>query len=249
LSDLDRCAHVTVRPDESGVRVRITTSDGREAERHVETVDDLLIAAEALLVLPPMPTRSAKVSPLEVPPSEPNPVKREPTNAHVELGAGGSLRFGGGPLYAGGGISGFAGFALDRWLFTMIARLDAIDGVIGQPTPSDFTMESAAIGVSAGRRLELDAVSLDALLGANAVLERQDADDGDREVKETAGDFRLTLALRVSGPRSAATRAFAIGDFEASPSRIRTKRSLDQSLPTVPWWSCGLTVGVLWGAR
>src|SRR3954471_18161227 len=42
LSDLDRCARVTVRPDRTGVTVKITTVDGREAQRHVETVDALL---------------------------------------------------------------------------------------------------------------------------------------------------------------------------------------------------------------
>jgi hypothetical protein len=248
LSDLDRCARVTVRPDATGVSVRITTGDGREAARHVETVDDLLIAAEALLVLPPAPVHGAKVSPLEVPPSEPKPVKPEPT-AHVELGAGGSLRFGGGPLYAGGGLSAFAGFALDRWLLTMTARVDATDGYVGQRTPTDFKMQSAAVGVSAGHRLELDQVSLDTLLGANVILESQDADDGDREIHGTSGDFRIGLAVRISGPRSASIRPFAVADFEASPGRIRSQKYIDHSLPLLPWWSSGLSVGILWGAR
>ncbi|MES1176439.1 MAG: hypothetical protein ABUL62_19100 [Myxococcales bacterium] len=249
LSDLDRCARVTVRPDATGVTVRIVTGDGREAARHVETVDDLLVASEALLVLPPAPARSAKLSPLEVPPSEPKPSKPEPTNAHVELGAAGSLRFGGGPLYAGGGLSAFAGFALDRWLLTMTARVDAVDGYVSQRTPTDFKMQSAAVGVSAGHRLELDQVSLDTLLGANVVLESQDADDGDREIQGTSGDFRVGLAVRISGPRSAAIRPFAVGDFEASPSRVRSKKYLDHALPPLPWWSSGLSVGILWGAR
>jgi hypothetical protein len=249
LSDLDRCARVTVRPDNTGVSVRITTGDGREAQRHVETVDELLLAAEALLVLPPKPMPSAKVSALEVPPVEEKPVKPEPTNAQVELGAGAALRLGGGPLYAGGGISTFAGFALERWLLTVTARLDAVDGFTSQPAPTDFVMQSAAVGVSAGRRLELDPVSLDALLGANVVLESQDADDGDREIEGTSGDFRLAFAVRVSGPRSARVRVFAIGDFEASPSRVRSSRYIDHSLPSLPWWSSGLAIGVLWGTR
>lgn len=249
LSDVDRCARVTVRPDGTGVAVRIVTGDGREAARHVETVDNLLTVTEALLVLPPGPVHSAKLSPLEVPPSEPKPVKPELSTAHVELGAGAALRFGGGPLYAGGGVSAFAGFALNRWLFNVSARVDAIDGYVSQPTPSDFIMQSAAIGVSAGRRLELDQVSLDTLLGANLILENQDADDGDREIQGTSGDFRVGLALRVSGPCSAAIRPYAVVDFEASPSRVRSQKYLDHSLPQLPWWSSGLAVGLLWGPR
>ena len=249
LSDLDPCARVTVRPDRRGVVVRVTTGDRREAERHVETVEELLNATEALLVLPPRPPQSAKLSPLEVPPSETKLFKPERTTAHVELGAAGSLRFGGGPLYAGGGLSVFAGFSLDRWLLTMHARVDARDGFISQPTPSDFIMESAAVGVSAGRRLEIGQVSLDTLLGANAIIESQDADDGDREIEGTSADFRFALAVRASGPRSATLRPFVVLDFEASPTRARNSRYLDRSLPSLPWWSSGLGVGLLWGAR
>jgi hypothetical protein len=250
LVDLDRCARATVRPDATGALLQITTSDGREAQRHVETVDELLLAAEALLVLPPAPPpRNAKVSALEVPPIDPKPSAPEPTSAHVELGAGGSLRFGGGPVYAGGGVSAFAGFALDRWLLTMAARLDVIDGFVSQRTPTDFKMQSTAVSVSVGRRVDVGQASLDALLGANVVLESQDADDGDREIHGAAEDFRLGVALRVSGPRSATIRAFAVGDFEGSPSRVRSNKYIDHSLPSLPWWSSGLAVGVLWGAR
>jgi hypothetical protein len=131
----------------------------------------------------------------------------------------------------------------------LTARVDAIDGFVSQPTPADFMMESAAVGVNAGRRLELGPVSLDALLGANLVLEKQDADDGDREIAGTSADFRLGLAMRISGPRSASLRPFAACDIEASPSRVQDKKSLDHSLPSLPWWSAGLAVGILWGAR
>jgi hypothetical protein len=250
LSDLDRCARVTVRPDKTGVVLRISTSDGREAERHVENVEELLTATEALLVLPPPPVKHpAKVSPLELPPSEPKPVKADSMPLRVELGGGGSLRFGGSPLYVAAGVSAFADFVIDRWLLAMSARGDITDRLLGQPAPTDFIMSSAAVGVSAGRRIELGQAWLDALLGANVVVESQDADDADREIHGAAEDLRLGGTVRVSGPRSATIRAFAAGDFEASPSRARSKKYLDRSLPELPWWSSSLTVGVLWGAR
>jgi hypothetical protein len=248
--DLDRCARVTVRPDARGAILRITTSDGRETQRHVETVDELLLAAEALLVLPPAPQgHGAKNSALELPPNERKPPAPNSTSAHVELGAGGSLRFGGGPVYAGGGVSAFGGFALDHWLLTMAARVDLADGFVSQGTPTDFKMRSTAVSVSVGRRLDVGLASLDALLGANVVLESQDADDGDREIHGAAEDFRLGVALRVSGPRSATIRAYAVGDFEGSPSRVRSNKYIDHSLPILPWWSSGVAVGILWSAR
>jgi hypothetical protein len=250
LRDLDKCARVSVRPHGSGVLLEITTSDGRDAARQVSDVAELLRTAEALLVLPPQPAPvESKASPLETPPAEPRPASSTAASIHVDLGVGGSLRFGGGPLFGGGGVAGFAAFAIDRWLLNVSGRWDIADAYFAQPTPMDFEMQSTSVGVSAGRRLELGSANFDALIGPNVVLESQDADDGDREVHGAAADFRLAVALRVSGPRSSSVRAFATSDFEGSPARIRSQKYLDRALPQLPWWSSGLAVGVLWGAR
>ncbi|HWZ92740.1 MAG TPA: hypothetical protein VNW92_27930, partial [Polyangiaceae bacterium] len=161
LPDLDKCARVLVRPSGLGVIVQITTGDGREASRQVESEAELLHVAEALLVLPPEPVRAMPApSPLEVPPRESRPAPQEAAT-HVELGAGASLRFGGGPIYAGGGVAGFAQFALDRWLLAVSGRWDIADAFVSEPTPTDFSMESTAVGVGVGRRLELGGAALD----------------------------------------------------------------------------------------
>lgn len=250
LRDLDRCARVTVRPSGSLVILEISTSDGRVAMRQVSDVAELLRTAEALLVLPPQPVApTSKASPLETPPPDPRPASSTTASIHVDLGVGGALRFGGGPLFGGGGVAGFAAFAIDRWLLTVSGRWDIADAYFAQPTPSDFIMQSTSVGVSAGRRLEFGSANFDALIGPNVVLESQDADDGNREVHGAAADFRLAVALRVSGPRSSSVRAFATSDFEGSPARVRSQKLLDRALPQLPWWSSGLAVGVLWGAR
>ena len=113
----------------------------------------------------------------------------------------------------------------------------------------DFYMQSEAVGVSFGRRFTFSSVLLDALVGPNIVLESQDADDVDmnREVHGASADFRLGVALRVSGPRLSSVRAFATADFEGSPARFRSSKTLDRILPTLPEWSSGLAVGVAWG--
>jgi hypothetical protein len=250
LRDLDKCARVTVRPSGSLVLLEITTGDGRVATREVSDVAELLRTAEALLVLPPQPVAVAsKASPLETPPPDPRPASSTPASIHVDLGVGGALRFGGGPSFGGGGVAGFATFAVERWLLTVSGRWDVADAYFAEPTPSDFNMQSTSVGVSAGRRLEVGSANLDALIGPNVVLESQDSDDGNREVHGAAADFRLAVALRVSGPRSSSVRAFATTDFEGSPARIRSQKYLDRALPQLPWWSSGLAVGVLWGAR
>jgi hypothetical protein len=165
------------------------------------------------------------------------------------LGLGGSLRFGGGPAYGGGGLTAFSQFALDHWLLDVAARVDLADALLNQPPPSDFRMQSSAVGVAVGRRLEFDGTRVDGLLGSNVVLESQDADQSNREIHGAAADFRLAVALRVSAPRASSVRAYVTADFEASPARIRTQRHIDRSLPSLPWWSSGVAIGVLWGAR
>jgi hypothetical protein len=248
LSDLDKCARLLVHPSGAGVVLEVTSNDGRETTRHADSVAELLKTAEALLVLPPQPRMAVTLSPLELPPPE-SSANSEATSKHVELGVGASLRFGGGPLYAGGGVAAFADFALDRWLLAVTARWDVADAFVNQPTPGDFSMASTSVGVSAGRRIELRDASLDALIGPNVVLESQETDSSDPEIHGAAADFRLALALRVSSPRSSSMRAFAAADFEASPARLRSQKYIDRSLPPLPWWSSGLAVGVLWGAR
>jgi hypothetical protein len=250
LKDLDKCARVFVRPGGLGVVVEITTSDGRRATRQVESEAELLRTIEALLILPPASAAApVQPSPLESPPREPQPARTPNGTTHVELGVGGSLRFGGGPLYAGGGVAGFAQFGLDDWLLAVSGRWDVADAFVSEVTPTDFSMQSSAVGVSVGHRVELSNANLDALIGPSIVLEGQDADDGDRELHGAAADFRLAFALRVSGPRASSLRAFATGDFEGSPARVRAQKFISHSLPQLPWWSGGVAIGVLWGGR
>ena len=251
LSNLDNCARVVVRPHGAGVVLEITTSDGRSATRQVDSVAALLRTAEALLEMPPpqLFRPAAKPSPLEVPPADPVPPRPRAPSMHFELGAGGSLRFGGDPVYAGGGITSFADFVLDRWLLGVSGRWDLADAFVSQLTPGNFSMRSSAYGVSIGDRFGFGESSADALFGPTIVLEHEHADDSDTEIHGDAADFRLAFALRVSGPRSSSIRAFATGDFEASPARIHSPKFIDRSLPQLPWWSGGLAVGVLWGSR
>lgn len=251
LRYVDQCARIVVRPNDTGVVVEVSTSDGRHAVRQVDSEPALVHTVEALLVLPPpLPAQPGAPSPAELPPHDaPPPPRAASATTHVELGVGGSLRFGGGPLYVGGGAAGFAQFTLDHWLIAVSGRWDAADAFLNEPTPSGFSMQSSAVGVSVGHRLERGTTNLDALFGPSIVLEDEDADDGEREIHGAAADFRLALGLRVSGPRAASLRAFAAADLECSPARLRSRRFVDHSLPQLPWWSTGLAVGVLWGAR
>ena len=252
LHDLDPCARIRVEPHGDGLRVDVETGDGRVASRQVASEAELLRASEALLTLPPQPApstpaSSAAASPLELPPSDPAPTMSA-EQAQVELAAGASLRIGGRPLFAGGGLSGFADIVLDRWLLGVSARWDVAD-VVTEPTLMDYRMISAGIGVNLGRRWQLDHTSLDVLVGPNVVIENQDADYQERDIYGSAADLRLDLGVRISGPRRSRWRVFFGADAEASPARLKKQRFVDPALPPLPSWSAGLSLGVCWSTR
>src|SRR5882672_5481578 len=114
--DLDKCAELHMSQSQDGLRVRVTTADGRTAIRHVALPENLLVTVEALLELPPtVAVQAAPPEPGDLPdrpgpevnvrPAAPAPV------AHLEVGVGAAGRVAGRPLYGGGGAASFAQLA------------------------------------------------------------------------------------------------------------------------------------------
>jgi len=248
LSDLDRCAQLTLRADaDDNLVLDVRTGDGRVASRTVAGEAQLLRASEALLTLPPMePSLPLAASPAEKAPPEP-PLPR-PT-AGVELGAGAAARLGGLPLFVAGGVTGFADVVVEPWLLGVSARWDITTGLLSEPTLMDYYLMSTAIGVHVGRRFELKSSSLDLLLGPNLVLESQDADDGQLDIGGSAADVRIDLGARLSGPRRSTWRAFGTADFELSPARLAKEHFAHPSLPPLPSFSFGLALGFSWSSQ
>ncbi len=259
LADVDRCAHVTLRPRGAELELVVESGDGRSASRTLQTEAELLRASDALLTLPPAtnapsaaspsaapPSAAPPPSPLEFPPKEERPARVAPPSAHFEFGLGAQARLGGSPLFLGGGFAGFADVVQGAWLIQVSTHASITTGRLSEPTLSDYYLAATAIGVGVGRRFEFESTSLDALLSPEVVLETQDADDGDRDVNATASDVRLDLSARWSGPRHSAWRGFGSLDLEVSPTHLRHQRSGGDSLPPFPSWTCGLSVGVAW---
>jgi hypothetical protein len=156
---------------------------------------------------------------------------------------------GGLPLFVAGGVAGFADLALEPWMLRVSARWDITTGLLGEPTLTDYYLMSTAVGAHVGRRFELGSTSLDLLLGPNLVLETQDADDGQRDIRGSATDLRIDLGARLSGPRHSNWRAFASADLEVSPARLASKHFAHPGLPPLPSFSLGLALGVLWSGQ
>ncbi|HTQ04756.1 MAG TPA: hypothetical protein VMI54_12910 [Polyangiaceae bacterium] len=252
LEHVDGCARVVIRSAENGVSVDVT-SGGRSASRLLTDPAELVRTVEALVVLPPEIAARARVDASEVPPNEPAPAPPAPVPSRMELGGGGSLRLGGSPLMVGGGVAAFADLADDGWLFGVDARWEFADGFVSAPAPNGFDMDSGAVGVGVGRRVQAGSVAADLLVGPTVVFESEEAfgpvagpSDG---IDASALDARIDATVRASGPASSRVRLYAAGDLEVSPRRALHKKELDPNLPPLPAWTSGLSLGVIWGTR
>jgi len=243
---IDRCARVDIRLEGAEAVVSVT-SRGRSATRRLSEPSELVRTVEALMVLPPAiemaPSPSERV-PNEVERAPPPPP--EPT--HVEAALGAAVRVGGN-LYAGGGFSALADVVVDNYVLGVSGRWDVTDGYVSEPTAGDFSMESGAFGIVLGRRAALRWASLDVLLDGQIVVESQDQNSPGDGVDGDTLDTRFGVGLRASTPKPSGFRPFLLADIEASPARIAHSKRIDPALPLLPAWTCGLSLGIMWGPR
>jgi hypothetical protein len=245
---IDRCARVEIHLDGSEAVVSVE-SRGRTAQRRVSEPSELVRTVEALMVLPPLPDSTAPASPSEripeEPPKAPLPLP-EPTR--VDLGLSASLRVGG-TFYVGGGFAATADVVVNRFVLGIAGRWDIQDGYVAEPTASGFNMESGALGVLLGRRLQLRWATLDALVDGQIIVESQEENGpGDGLGGETL-DTRFGLALRLFEARTVGFRPFVLADVEASPARVRHAKQLDPALPFLPSWTSGVSLGIMWSPQ
>lgn len=242
-SRVDPCARVDVRAQGQQVVVSVTSRE-RATSRTLGDPSELERTVEALVVLPPLIETSAERPPRDV--GAKLVSGAEPT--HVELAAGAAMRLGGN-VYAGGGPALMADVVVDRYLLGISGRWDVAEGYVSEPTASGFSMESGAIGVLLGRRLDLGRAWLDVILEANVVVESEEGGGTPDEIGGETADVRAGLGARLVVDGRSRVHPYFLLDAEASPSRLTTPRQLDPALPTLPAWSTGLAVGLLWGPR
>ncbi len=247
-NNLDRCAALVLDAVGADLDVRISLADGRATARKLTNPNVLGVTLQALLSLPP-----AEAAP--VLPPDPHIFEREgdaPASvpeSHLELGLGAMGRVAGGPLYGGLGLAAFAQVSFRHWLVGASARWDASDVLLVDAPPSGFNMQTLALGVQLGVRSSFRGFSVDALVGPEARIENQEAFGGQAAADGIGGgtsDFRLDAALRFTTPSCGSVRFFSEADVNASPARITKPRRLDNSLPTLPTWSAGLSLGISW---
>jgi len=255
LRDVDRSAQIHLLPAGSDVVLEVVLVDGRSALRRVRSVEELELAVEALVVVPPAPALMGPSA--EGPePSAATHATPETQLAHaqraraprlgVELGAGFIGRFARTPSYVSAGVDGYAAIRLSRWLLGLTLRWDPFDASIGA-TPPQFEMDTIGIGSVVARRTRAGkATHVD--LGATAalVVESQASVMGGREINDSRTDLRFGLICRLllgEGPWHWALSLQP--DF--SPADLRRPMRAAPSLGAVPIWSIGIGAGAVWG--
>lgn len=248
--DLDRCARLELEFSGSAMVVHVLTIDGRAAARRVVAPSELAVTVQALVTLPPTRASapvppSALESPEIVIDAAPRVQRHAP--AHFELGLGASTRLAAAPLYGGLGVQGFAQIELQQWLVAISARWDIVNDLLSSPSPTGFNMQTVAVGGFVGRRFETGGLNLDGQIGPAIVVENQEAEGSADGLGGNAVDVRADALVRLSRAGARQVRFFVSADIDVSPSRLRRSKQIDRGLPSVPSWSAGAQLGILWG--
>jgi hypothetical protein len=263
VEGLDRCARVDLVAGGKEIVVVVTLRDGRTAIRRVANVDELGEVVEALLVLPiaeePEPVRPPP--PPVVARPAPAPARVEPKapastkNGGFEIGVGGAERASGSSLYVGLGVTMHAHLTYGAWHVGVSARSDAINAPARNADSDPVRLLSSAIGIGSGRRFNVGALDLDLIGGIALVVQQQDllnrderspADEAAAREHHEQFSPRLTTVARLS-QSSAKVRVYIASDIEVG----NPYHGKDPPQPFVEWpfWSFGVTFGVLWSTR
>ena len=268
--DIDSCARVALRlEDDARIGVLVTLPDGRVASRSVARHDDVIPTLQALLLVPepaptaptartakrpkarPAPRRSPRLATTPALDRAESPVDQEARDLGFELSAITGARVGDGQFGFGAGVLSFV--ELYGWLVGFEGRLDGYRAMAGGD--ADTALE---LGLLAGRRFDLDGVTLDLTAGP-AVAMRGLALSQTESVRvddttsmppptppappdETPAP-RLLLGARVGFSPRSLFRTFVGIDGEFGPGR----RNSDPASGSLPRFCVGLALGATLG--
>jgi hypothetical protein len=268
--DVDACARITIRLEQSAIVVKVVLPDGRAAFRSVSRREDVVPTLEALLLLPRERAR-AEGSEASRPVTAPAAVDRTPASAagasavvseraeplptsepelarrvRIELSVVSGARVGNGQMGASLGV--LTSVDIAGWLVGFMGAADHYEPVTGGPAA-----DALKLAASAGRRFRFGDTTLDLTAGPALALHgigsrfTVRAGDGDVPATGTAPppmsdlpELRIHCAARVSFRARAFLRPFAGLDGEFGQAR---PVGLPPGEPRLPMWTAGLVLG------
>lgn len=219
---------------------------GREVTRRLPGPGDLVPTAEALLApaAPPAAPTVAPISGLPPPPASarlaPASAPQDPrllVEALVGVRYGGTLRavWGAGTLRITVPIEAWSAGAWVRYGIPYV--LD--------PVPMDFSMSDLGFGLSLGRQLLISGpLELQATFDPSIGFVSMEGGAESRLVQSAKVDGRIGLGLRATLRWSRRWRSVVALDGELAPASAAKARRIDPSLPPLPAYGVGASVGV-----
>lgn len=245
------CRAVAIVVEHDGALVFLTTRDGRQALRRLDSPDELAPVLDALLVTLPPRKASSGLSALSrlsngPPSSIPAHLERRP----LPLGSASSAVFF--ALTAGGRLSAPSGFAspsfsvragavVGSWELAAFGQWDPAHVLLDGAAPPEFSMSRYDAGVFVGRRVPAGETSL--AFGATtsvALISESGAEDAFAE-EPLIGAYAAVL-----WPARARIRGRAELSADGAVTRVGRPLRIDSSLPPLPWWSAAASAGVEW---
>lgn len=249
-ADGDPDAHVKIRALGGELVLEVRLADGREAVRLVKTPEALPSTLDAVLRLPvltpkPAPTPQPKV-PVEQPLPAPEPPRpREPARAEtlgIDAGAIVGGRVGGSEPYISLSPTLFGQIRVRGFALGLSVRWEVIQKSAKSHKPE---MNTLAAGLVFGRRIGTAPFAVDLGLSPRIAVVTQTTGRRADEVDHSVADLRVAAFGRAYFG-SGQLRFVVETDVELSPADLRNDRRLDATLPVLPSWSLGLSVGAAW---
>jgi hypothetical protein len=238
--------HVTITADGIAI-LRRRDLRGREAVRRAPGPDDLAATAEALLALPPAPPEPPPLRPVAgpapAPSAPPAPTAPVPQDPRLVAEATLAARFGGTTRAVWGAGTLRIAVPLGAWSVAAWARY-GIPYVL-DPTPADFSMSDIAFGLSLGRRIvAAGAFELHATFDPSVGFVSMEGGVEPMLAQGAQVDMRLGLGLRGVMRWTRMWRGVVALDGEVAPASVAKARRIDPSLPPLPAYSMGASIGV-----
>lgn len=247
VSDGIDCVDVLVEPSPGGgLRVSVTASDGRRAERFVWRRSALIPTIFGLVASIPAETTGESATeqgssstwlwaPVWVDrlsaPSQP-PVE-------VWLGLATGTRLTRPAAFDMLDFEGRVDLVVRAWsLFGALRYSVAFSG----QTPRDSGYSEVDVGVGAGRQFSLGATHLDVGFVPSLAMTRLE-DDDETGLHGTVVELRVGASLRWSVPLNPFWRLTAAVDTEVAPEGLMRPVRVESDLPPLPAWTGGVRLG------
>jgi hypothetical protein len=259
-NDIDGNAHLEVAPGpRHGLTLHAKLSDGRSADRYVDSRAALALTLEALLVLPQPVEEPKPATPIEHPapptpvmiadrPAEPateSPLTAVPLPVHVGFAATMIGRVAGAPTYVGGGFALHASLRLGATFFDVTPRWEAQQASLQMPLP-DFEMHTLGIGMLLGLRAwDSPAGAIEAGGGAVLLAETQSYRVEGKELSGTLINGQLEAFARLLWGRPGLRWLVSV-NANLAPQRLSREAHINAILPPLPSFGIGIGFGAHW---